>query len=82
MTSRRGSILGRTSACGLLVGSLAALSVAYALSAGVPSQEGTAAGSAHAKNSATPDWILELQARSARLLPPQTVRSEEPSFWI
>jgi hypothetical protein len=48
----------------------------------VPQVQHTGAGaSVHAKNGATPDWILDLQTRNAGQLP-ATVQNDEPSFWI
>lgn len=40
-----------------------------------------AGGSVHAKNAATPDWMLELQTRNAGRVP-VTVDSSEPGLWI
>jgi hypothetical protein len=37
-------------------------------------------GSMHAKNGATPEWILELQTRNGQL--PARVENDETSYWI
>jgi hypothetical protein len=37
-------------------------------------------GSTHAKNGATPDWILKLQTRDGQL--PARVGNDETSYWI
>jgi hypothetical protein len=68
-----------------LVGALSvgilALAAAYALPVAAPLQNAEAGMSVHAKNSDTPGWIVELQARSARQAP-LTVENGEPSYWI
>ena len=61
---------------GLLV-----LVAAYALPVAAPLQQAEAGASVHAKNSDTPDWIIELQTRNARQTP-VTVENGEPSYWI
>ena len=67
-----------------LAAALLALSTAvFLLPIGGPTHDaGPERGiSVHAKNSATPDWMLELQSRNARQAP-VTVQNGEPSFWI
>jgi hypothetical protein len=61
-----------------LFAGLLALAVTYALPVVAPPQHG---GSVHAKNAATPDWILERQTQNAHQ-PPVIVETQEPSFWI
>jgi hypothetical protein len=86
MIDRRRSIQGAQVLCGLLV-SLAvtlwivALPAAPSLQHELGDAGKTAGTSVHAKNSATPGWILELQTSDAAQ-PPVPVRSDEPSFWI
>lgn len=74
----RRNIRGPHVAGALLVGFLA-LSTAYALPVATPHQE--AGASVHAKNSATPDWMLDLKSRNAGQAP-VTVQIEEPGYWI
>ena len=65
---------------GALLG-IAVLSAAYALPVITSLESPPAAGvSVHAKNSATPGWILELETRNARQLP--VIQKDKPSFWI
>ena len=54
---------------------------AFLVAAVAPNQFQGTASSVHAKNGATPSWILELQTRNARQMP-VTVRNGEPSYWI
>lgn len=77
MSDRRRS----THIAGALFVGLLALSLAFAVPAIAPLQHAEVGASVHAKNGATPDWILELQTRNARQSP-VTVQNEEPSFWI
>jgi hypothetical protein len=60
---------------------LVVLAAVYALPIAAPLQQADAGASVHAKNSDTPDWIIELQARNARQSP-VTVENGEPSYWI
>jgi hypothetical protein len=80
MSDRRRSTHGMHIAGALVVG-LLALSLAYAVPAIAPLQHAEVGASVHAKNSATPGWILELQTRNARQSP-VTAENDEPSFWI
>lgn len=59
-----------------------AFAAGYALPNVAPLPPAAEAGaSVHAKNSDTPDWIINLQTRNARQLP-VTVENGEPSYWI
>lgn len=58
-----------------------ALMAAYALPTVAPLQQADGGGSVHAKNSDTPDWIINLQTRNARQSP-VTVENRQPSYWI
>jgi len=58
-----------------------ALTAAYALLIAIPLQQADAGASVHAKNSDTPEWIIELQTRNARQSP-VIVDSGEPGYWI
>ena len=79
MSFRRRSFRGTDVAGALLVGLVA---LAAFVLPGAPSSEPASAGaSVHAKNSATPGWILKLQTRNARQSP-VTAGNEEPGFWI
>lgn len=64
-------------ASSLFVG-LVALSATYAPPVLAPPQYG---GSVHAKNAATPDWILQRQTQNAHQMP-VVIGTDEPSFWI
>jgi hypothetical protein len=64
-------------ASALFVG-LLALSATYVLPVMAPAQHG---GSVHAKNAATPDWIVERQTQNAHQMP-VVIETDEPSFWI
>jgi hypothetical protein len=86
MFDRRRTIQGAQVLCGLVAGLAVVLSVvalpgALSLQHQVEETGSPAGASMHAKNSATPGWILELQTRDAAQ-PPVTVKSDEPSFWI
>ena len=76
---RSGIRLGRVAAA-LSLG-LMALSLILVVPAVSPHQQTGVAASVHAKNGATPDWILDLQTRNAGQLP-AIVENDEPSFWI
>jgi hypothetical protein len=80
MFNRRRQIQGRYAAGVAAIG-LLALSMAFALpvtSSLQPADTGAGA-SVHAKNAATPDWMLKLQTRNAGQVP---VTSSEPGLWI
>lgn len=80
MEDRSSSIKAGRVAAALATG-VVALSLMFVLPV-VPQFQHTGAGaSVHAKNGATPAWILELQTRNAGQ-PPVTVQNDEPSFWI
>jgi hypothetical protein len=79
MSKTQNSIRGRHFAGAVLTMGVLALSAAYVVPADAPMQ--TAGTSMHAKNSATPDWMLNLETRDAGQLP-VTVQNNEPSFWI
>jgi hypothetical protein len=95
MTDRRRTIRSTTIASGLFAGLLTGLAVTYALAAlslhqpslhqPMASAEidiGKSAGaSVHAKNRATPGWMLDLQARNA-FERPVTHYGDKPGFWI
>ena len=76
--SIRGTGVRGTHVAGALFAGLLALSATYALPVAAPPQPG---GSVHAKNAATPDWMLERQTQNAHQAPVIIERSE-PSFWI
>jgi hypothetical protein len=57
------------------------LATAYALPVAKPIHQADAGSSVHAKNSDTPEWIIDLQTRKARQSP-VTVENGEPSYWI
>jgi hypothetical protein len=82
MSNRSKSIQGiglrGTCFASALFAGVLALSVTYALPVVAPPQHG---GSVHAKNAATPDWIIERQTRNAHQAP-VIVEMQEPSFWI
>lgn len=79
MSDSRRNIQGTHVVGALLVG-LLALSAAYVIPVATsPHQE--AGASVHAKNSATPDWMLDLKRRNAGQMP-VTVQNDDPSFWI
>ena len=81
MTDTRRSFRGRHLAVGLF--GAVVLSGAYSLPVIITSLESpsTVGSSVHAKNSDTPGWMLELEARNARQLP-IAVENDEPSYWI
>jgi hypothetical protein len=95
MTDRRRTIRSTTIVSGLFAGLLTGLAVTYAvmaLSMHQPSLHQPLAGaeadvdksagaSVHAKNSATPGWMLDLQARKA-FERPVTHYGDESGFWI
>jgi hypothetical protein len=81
MEDRSSSIKAGCVAAALATG-MVALSLMFVLPVAPQVQHTTGAGaSVHAKNGATPDWILDLQTRNAGQ-PPVTVQNDEPSFWI
>ena len=73
---RRTGVRGTHAASALFAGVLA-LSTFYAGPVVAPPHHG---GSVHAKNAATPDWIVKRQSQNAHQLP--VVFADEPSFWI
>jgi hypothetical protein len=96
MTDRRRTIRSTTIASGLFAGILTGLAVIYALVAlplhqplalqqPLASAEAdigeSASASVHAKNRATPGWMLDLQARNA-FERPVTQYGDKPGFWI
>lgn len=80
MRDHRRIIQSTIIAASLFLGGLVLL-----LAGGVPAAEplriGASGASVHAKNAATPDWMLELQARNARQQP-VVLENGEPSYWI
>ena len=74
---RRTGVRGIHAASALFAG-LLAFSAIYAMPAVAPPQPG---GSVHAKNAATPDWIVKRQTQNARQMP-VVIDTDEPSFWI
>jgi hypothetical protein len=77
---RSSSIKAGRVAAALATGVMA-LSLMFVLPIVPPLQHAGAGASVHAKNGATPDWILELQTRNAGQSP-VTVQNDEPTFWI
>jgi hypothetical protein len=75
---RRTGVRGIHAASALLLAGLLAFSAIYALPVAAPPQHG---GSVHAKNAATPDWIVERQTQNAHQAP-VVIEVQEPSFWI
>ena len=73
----RTGVRGIHAASALLAG-LLAFSAVYAMPIVAPPQQG---GSVHAKNAATPDWIVKRQAQNAHQMP-IVIDTGEPSFWI
>lgn len=76
MSTRRG-VRGIRAASALFAGSLACSAI-YAMLVMTPPQDG---GSVHAKNAATPDWIVKRQTQNAHQMP-VVIETDEPSFWI
>ena len=76
-TIRGTSVRGTHVASALFAGFLV-LSATYALPLVTPVQH---SGSVHAKNAATPDWMLDRNTQHAHQ-PPVVVEAQEPSFWI
>jgi hypothetical protein len=74
---RRTGVRGIHAASALLAVFLA-FSAIYAMPVVAPTQHG---GSVHAKNAATPDWIVERQTQNAHQAP-VVIEVQEPSFWI
>ena len=62
-----------------LFAGLLALSATFLVPVMAPAQHG--GGSVHAKNAATPDWIVERQTQNAHQMP-VVIETDEPSFWI
>jgi len=74
---RRTGVRGTHAASALFAG-LLAMSAIYAMPVAAPPQQG---GSVHAKNAATPDWIVKRQTQNAHQMP-VVIATDEPSFWI
>ncbi len=74
---RRPGVRGIHAASALFAG-LLAFSAIYAMPVVEPLQPN---GSVHAKNAATPDWIVERQTQNAHQMP-VVIETGEPSFWI
>ena len=74
----RGTGVRGVHVAGALFAGFLALSATYALPVAAPPQSG---GSVHAKNAATPEWILERQTQNAHQAP-VIIEMQEPSFWI
>ena len=74
----RGPGVRGTHVASVLFAGFLALSATYALPIVAPAQHG---GSVHAKNGATPDWILNRQTQNAHQQP-VVIETDEPSFWI
>jgi hypothetical protein len=90
MTDRRRTIRSTTIVSGLFAGLLTGLAVTYALAplsvhqplaSAQADVDKSAGASVHAKNSATPGWMLDLQARNA-FERPVTHYGDKPGFWI
>ena len=79
MNDRSSIKAGRVAAA--LATGMVALSLMFVLPVAPQVQHTGAGASVHAKNGATPDWILDLQTRNAGQLP-TIVEYDEPSFWI
>jgi hypothetical protein len=82
MSNRRRSIQGTsvraTGVASVLFAGLLALSATFVISVMAPTPHG---GSVHAKNAATPAWIVERQHQNAHQMP-VVIETSEPSFWI
>jgi hypothetical protein len=65
-------------AASALFAGLLAFSAIYAMPVVAPAQHD---GSVHAKNAATPDWIVKRQTQNAHQMP-VVIATDEPSFWI
>ncbi len=74
----RGTGIRGIHVAGALFGGFLALSATYALPVAAPPEHGA---SVHAKNAATPDWILKRQTQNAHQAP-VVVETQGPSFWI
>ena len=74
----RGTGIRGIHVAGAVFAGILALAATYALPVVGPPQHG---GSVHAKNAATPDWILERQTQNAHQAP-VVIEMQEPSFWI
>jgi hypothetical protein len=55
-----------------------ALSATAVVPVMAPAHDG---GSVHAKNAATPDWIVDRQTQNAHQMP-VVIETDEPSYWI
>lgn len=78
-STRGGHFAAAVFTMGVVMMSVVALSAAYVVPTYAPLQ--SAGTSVHAKNSATPEWMLDLRTRDAGQVP-VTVQNDEPSFWI
>jgi hypothetical protein len=76
--SIQGASLRAAHVASALFAGLLALSAVSLVPVVAPTQYG---GSVHAKNAATPDWIIERQTQNAHQLP-VVIETDEPSFWI
>ncbi len=76
-SGKRASLRAPHVASALFAGFLA-LSAAYFVPVVAPAQHG---GSMHAKNAATPEWIVDRQTQNAHQMP-VVIATDEPSFWI
>ena len=76
--SDRSNTIRRTHVAGAVLVGVLTFSAALILPLVAPTEHG---GSVHAKNGATPDWILERHTQNAHQ-PPVVIDAQEPSFWI
>ena len=76
--SIQGTSLRATHVASALFAGFLALSATLVVPVVAPAHHG---GSVHAKNAATPDWIVERQTQNAHQMP-VVFETEEPSFWI
>jgi hypothetical protein len=82
MSNRTKSIqrtrLRATHVASVLFAGAVALAASLVVPVMAPAHHG---GSVHAKNAATPDWIVERQTLNAQQMP-VVIETDEPSFWI
>lgn len=82
MSNRSKSIqatrLRATHVAGAFFAGLLVLSATFVVPVVAPTHHG---GSVHAKNAATPDWIVQRQTQNAHQMP-VVIETDEPSFWI
>ncbi|HUE46807.1 MAG TPA: hypothetical protein VMO81_11180 [Aestuariivirgaceae bacterium] len=74
----QGTSLRATHVASALFAGLLALSATFVVPVVAPTNHG---GSVHAKNAATPDWIVKRQTQNAHQMP-VVIGTDEPSFWI